>query len=169
MASMETDLNVRMAERRDIDCMASMAAALRDELGQREPSEAEFHERIGGLIDDPDTDYLLATGSGGACLGFVQQRYRRSIWSAGEEANLEELFVVAGSRRLGLGARLVKMAVERALSRGCEAVMLDTNERNLGAIAFYKRLGFRFSFTHTTTEITGGREVLLEKPLRAPS
>ena len=68
-------------------------------------------------------------------------------------------------RRLGLGAKLVEMAIERARSRGCDVVTLDTNERNLGAIAFYKRLGFRFSYTHTTTEITGGREVLLDKPL----
>ncbi len=166
MAPMETDLDVRLAERRDLDCMASMVAALRDELGQVEPSESEFRERIGGLIDDPDTDYLVATDSDGACLGFVQQRYRRSIWSAGEEANLEELYVARSSRRLGLGARLVGMAVERARSRGCEAVMLDTNERNEGAIALYKRLGFRFSFTHTRTEITGGREVLLDRPLR---
>ena len=162
---METDFNVAAADRVDVPCMAAMAAALRDELGQDEPTESEFRERIAGLINDPDTDYLVATDSDGACLGFVQQRYRRSIWSAGEEANLEELYVSQSARRLGLGARLVEMAVERARSRGCDVVTLDTNERNLGAIALYKRLGFRFSFTHTTTEITGGRELLLDRPL----
>ena len=162
---METEFNVASASEADVPCMASMATALRDELGQGEPSESEFRERIADLIDDPDTDYLVATDSDGACLGFVQQRYRRSIWSASEEANLEELFVTRRARRLGLGAKLVEMAIERARSRGCDVVTLDTNERNLGAIAFYKRLGFRFSYTHTTTEITGGREVLLDKPL----
>jgi len=162
---METEFSVRLAEPADAPCLAAMATALRQELGEQAPSEAEFLERIEELLDDPNTDYFVALDPVGGCLAFLQQRYRRSIWSQGEEANLEALFVFAGSRRLGLGARLVEMAVTRARARGCSVVTLDTNERNTKAIALYERLGFRFSFTHGQTEITGGREVLLDKPL----
>jgi ribosomal protein S18 acetylase RimI-like enzyme len=142
-----------------------MATELCNELGEATPSQAEFLVRIEELIQDPNTDYLVARDTEGACLAFLQQRYRRSIWSEGEEANLEDLFVGAGSRRLGLGARLVELAIQRAQARGCAVVTLDTNERNVKAIALYQRLGFRLSFTHVQTEITGGREVLLDKPL----
>jgi ribosomal protein S18 acetylase RimI-like enzyme len=162
---METDFSVQLAEPADARCLATMATELRQELGEESPSLTEFLVRIEGLLHDPNTDYLVARDNDGRCLAFLQQRYRRSIWSEGEEANLEDLFVAAASRSLGLGTRLVELAVERARARGCAVVTLDTNERNLKAIALYERLGFRFSFTHVQTEMTGGREVLLDKPL----
>jgi ribosomal protein S18 acetylase RimI-like enzyme len=162
---METDYSVRLAEPADAQCMATLALGLRDELGEATPSQAEFLVRIEGLLHDSDTDYVVARDTEGNCLAFLQQRYRRSIWSEGEEANLDEVYVAVNSRRLGLGTRLVEMAIQRAQARGCSVVILDTNERNTKAIAMYKSLGFRFSFTHGQSEITGGREVLLDKPL----
>ena len=145
-------------------CISAMADAFRRELGHRQPSRAEFAERAAVLIDDPDTDYLVAFDEVGACAGFLQQRYRRDIWTKGGEAYLEDLFVAQGSRRRGLGRRLVETAVERARARGCSLVTLDTNERNDPAVALYEILGFT-SGGGPATELSGGRQLWLTKRL----
>ena len=143
-----------------------MADSFRSELGRRQPSLAEFAERIEGLIGDPDTDYLVAYDEGRACAGFLQQRYRRDIWTTGGEAYVEDLFVAQGSRRRGLGGRLVQAAVERALARGCSLVTLDTNERNSPAIALYESLGFTCG-GGPATGLGGGRQLWMTRRLGA--
>ena len=161
---MKEDFCIRLGTEADIPCISSMANAFRRELGRQQPSHAEFARRIAGLIDDPDTDYLVAIDKGGACAGFLQQRYRRDIWTTGGEAYVEDLFVAQGSRRLGLGKQLVETAVERARARGCSLVTLDTNERNGPAISLYESLGFTCG-GGPATDLSGGRQLWLTRRL----
>ena len=156
--------HIRLGTGADIPCISAMADAFRRELGRRQPSRDEFARRIMGLIDDPDTDYLVALDENGACSGFLQQRYRRDIWTRGGEAYIEDLFVAQGSRRRGLGGRLVEVAVGRARARGCSLVTLDTNERNGPAIALYESLGFSCG-GGPATELSGGRQLWLTRRL----
>ncbi len=162
--NLDDGFHIRLGAEADVPCISAMADAFRRELGRRQPSRAEFAERIAGLIDDPDTDYLVAFDEGGACAGFLQQRYRRDIWTTGGEAYIEDLFVASGSRRRGLGGRLVEAAVERARARGCSLVTLDTNERNGPAIALYESLGFSCG-GGPAAELSGGRQLWLTRPL----
>ena len=161
---METDFEVRQAGRADLPCLVRMAVDFRRHLGEKMSSEAEYGERIEFLLDDPETDFLVALDGTGRCSGFLQQRYRRSIWSDGGDAYLEDLFVVDGSRRQGLGGRLVEMAVDRARTRGCVRLTLNTMEPNLDARALYARFGFR-SGNVSASEVAGNHELWLEKPL----
>ena len=156
--------HIRLGTGADVPCISAMADAFRRELGRRQPSREEFARRITGLIDDPDTDYLVALDENEACSGFLQQRYRRDIWTTGGEAYIEDLFVAQGSRRRGLGGRLVEEAVERARARGCSLVTLDTNERNSPAIALYESLGFSCG-GGPATELSGGRQLWLTRRL----
>jgi ribosomal protein S18 acetylase RimI-like enzyme len=46
------------------------------------------------------------------------------------------------ARRGGLGAELVRAAIERARERGCRRMELDVNDANEPARRLYERMGF---------------------------
>jgi ribosomal protein S18 acetylase RimI-like enzyme len=139
---MLTNFVVRLAGPPDLACVAAMADGFRRLEGRERPTEDELAERITPMMDDPDTDFFVATDSDGRCAGFLQQRYRLTIWTDGGDAYIETVFVPEHARRQGLGRQLVEAAMDRARQRGCSLITLDTNERNKRAIALYERLGF---------------------------
>lgn len=59
-----------------------------------------------------------------------------------DEAEIFNLAVAPQYRRQGHGAALVTAALEGMRSRGIQNVFLEVRESNLGAIAFYEKLGF---------------------------
>ena len=72
----------------------------------------------------------------------VQIRYRFSIWTASDDAWLEDLFVAEEARRSGLGRAMVLAAIDRAEQRNCRRIELDVDDVNEPARALYKNLGF---------------------------
>ena len=137
------DVNIRIASLEDIDCLVQLISAFRDypEVSAF-PTEASFRADLPGLISDPNTELLIAGSSGDPCLGFLQQRYRHSLWLSAPEAYIEDLFVVDRARRQGIGQRLVEFAVQRAQARSCPLISVDTMERNEEAVRFHERLDF---------------------------
>ncbi|MGW7435775.1 GNAT family N-acetyltransferase [Streptomyces sp. NPDC054849] len=59
-----------------------------------------------------------------------------------ERALVEAVRVRADRRGAGLGAELMRLAVERARGRGCGLVQLTSDKRRAEAHRFYERLGF---------------------------
>ncbi len=51
--------------------------------------------------------------------------------------------VVPGARRRGLGTRMMDAANDAARARGASLIRLEVSTRNLGAIEFYRGLGYR--------------------------
>ncbi|MBD2095516.1 GNAT family N-acetyltransferase [Trichocoleus sp. FACHB-591] len=158
---MATDLNIRIASAADLESLVRLAGAFRDQLRQLSPSNAEFWDAIARLLQDPDTEFFLAQDAQGNALGYIQCRYRYSAWVVGYQAELEDVFVLPEVRRQGAGRQLVQFAIDRAIEKGCRSIGLNTNERNIGAIALYQQLGLRAerSLWH------GGRQLWLEKAL----
>ena len=60
-----------------------------------------------------------------------------------DDAHLDLLGVDPAHRRAGLGTRLLEWLEKPALVAGIGAVFLEVREHNLGAQAFYARLGYR--------------------------
>jgi len=158
---MAPGLTVRVATAGDLDALVGLAVAFRDSLGRSDPADAEFRTSLDRLLADFDTEFLLACGSAGEALGYVQSRYRWSAWSGGLEAELEDVFVAETARRDGVGRWLVLGAIERARARGCRRLGLNTNERNEAALALYRRLGF----CSERARWDGGRQLWLELAL----
>ncbi len=158
------DFEVRVGGRDDVACIAEMADGFRRLEGREHPTESELAERILPLLDDTDTEFLVALNADGHCAGFLQQRYRRTIWTDGGDAYIETVFVTEHSRGVGLGKQLVETAMGRARDRGCSMITLDTSERNVRAIALYERLGFVNS-GGPDSEISGGRQLWFEQAL----
>jgi ribosomal protein S18 acetylase RimI-like enzyme len=156
-----THLNIQIARATDLDLLVRLASAFRDYLQQSSPSDAEFRDAIARLLQDPDTEFFLAQDAQGIAFGYIQCRYRYSVWVSGYQAELEDVFVLPEVRRQGVGRQLVQFAIDRAIAKECRSIGLNTNERNTGAIALYQQLGLKAE----RSLWQGGRQLGLEKIL----
>ena len=118
-------------------------ADFRDHLTLSAPTDEEMSAGVARLLDDPDTEFLLAAPEDGAPpAGVAQLRFRYGVWRAGGDCLLEDLFVDPGARGAGLGHALIDATLDRARARGCRRVELDVNEANDTAIRLYESAGF---------------------------
>jgi ribosomal protein S18 acetylase RimI-like enzyme len=148
------------AQAEDIENVAALIAAFRSWWGKDEPTLEQIRETTALLIDDPNTEFLLAApGDGARPAGVCQLRYRLSVWTGADDCWLEDLYVDDSARGTGLGRALVNAAFESARQRGCRRMELDVNEQNTAAIAFYESLGF------TTEPKPPGRTLFVSRKL----
>jgi ribosomal protein S18 acetylase RimI-like enzyme len=131
------------AEPHEAATVARLLVDFRDWCGSDWPSANAFLASVERLIEQPDTEFLLASVDDDAPpVGVCQLRYRFSVWMAAEDCWLEDLYVADAGRRRGVGRALVATALERATARGARRIELDTNETNAAALALYQALGF---------------------------
>ncbi len=127
----------------EADAIARLLVAFRDHMGASWPSENAFLASVERLLEDRDTEFLLATPDDDSPpAGVLQLRFRFSVWKAAPDAWLEDLFVRKQARRCGVADALVTLAIARALGRGAKRIELDTNEDNRAALALYRLHGF---------------------------
>jgi GNAT superfamily N-acetyltransferase len=138
---------IRLAGPDDLDAVASLLVAFRDWWGSSTPSDETFRSTAAVLLEDPNTEYLLAGDA-----GLAQLRYRLSVWTGVEDCWLEDLYVRDSARGTGVGRALVEACLEGARARGCRRIELDVQETNAPAIGLYERCGF--SATPKGTERT---------------
>jgi GNAT superfamily N-acetyltransferase len=150
-----------IAQLHEAEAVADLLVAFRDHMGSSWPSDNAFLASVERLLEDRDTEFLLATADGGSPpAGVLQLRFRFSVWKAAPDAWLEDLFVCAAARRAGVGDALVTLAIERARARGAKRIELDCNERNAGARALYERHGFS-----PRSKGGEGRDLFLGRPI----
>ena len=126
-----------MAQPSDAPIVAELMSAFRDHIDRDVPTNSEIRATVERLLEDPNTEYLLAGGE-----GVCQLRYRLSVWTATEDCWLEDLYVTAEARGTGLGKALIETAFERARARGCKRIQLDVADDNSRAIDVYTAAGF---------------------------
>jgi ribosomal protein S18 acetylase RimI-like enzyme len=83
-----------------------------------------------------------------AAPGWVAERDGRPVGlltGAARDDGWEVVLLVATERRTGVGSALVAAVLDEARAAGAARVWLVTTNDNLGALAFYQRLGFRLS------------------------
>ena len=132
-------VEVRLAKRGDEADVGTLIAGFRDFMREAEPSDGRIAQVVEELIDDDDTEFLLA---GDPPVGVAQLRFRRSVWTGSDDAWLEDVFVREQARGEGAGRALVQGCIERARARGCKRIQLDTVDRNTEALTLYESLGF---------------------------
>lgn len=136
---MGPEIPIRKAPRGDAAEVARLLAGFRDYYGESEPSSEAMLGVVERLVDDPNTEFLLA---GEPAVAVAQLRYRLSAWTGLEDCWLEDLFVEEASRGDGVGRALTEACVQQARRRGCARIQLDANEANGKAIDLYRDLGF---------------------------
>jgi len=157
---MAEKFEIRLAEKSDVALVIRIVRRFRDHLGEHYPREDSIAASVEGLLCDPNTDFLIGMGQQGAVLGYVQLRYRVSLWNPGLEVQLDDLFVTPDARRKGLGEQLLQGALARAHARGGSLIGLNTNERNSNALRLYTRSGFT-----SERKRWGGRQLWLERSI----
>ena len=127
----------------EAEIVARLLVAFRDHMGYEWPSENAFLAGVERLIEERDTEFLLAApDEDSPPSGVVQLRFRHGIWRAGGDCLVEDVFVEETARGRGVARALLELATERALERGCRRMELDVNEANIGALALYESFGF---------------------------
>ncbi|KAB1075792.1 GNAT family N-acetyltransferase [Methylobacterium planeticum] len=88
----------------------------------------------------------LAVHDDGRALGLVHTVRHRSCWTIGDYCYLQDLFVAAEARGLGLGRALIEHVYREASASGCSRVHWLTHETNRDAMLLYDRIGDRSGF-----------------------
>ena len=60
-------------------------------------------------------------------------------------AEIYNIAVDAGHRRLGVGGQLMRKVIERSRQKGARRLILEVRKSNQGAVRFYSDFGFRVS------------------------
>lgn len=130
------------AEEADLDQVAALLGEFRESFGDPAPDLARMRASAARIRAGGDGVFLLGALGGGAAEGVCQVRFRASVWSDGDDAWLEDLFVRRRARHRGLARALATTAIEHSLARGCARIELDVDESNLPALGLYRSLGF---------------------------
>jgi ribosomal protein S18 acetylase RimI-like enzyme len=127
----------------EAETVARLLIAFRDHLGCDWPSDNAFLAGVEKLMDDRNTEFVLAAPDDDSPpAGVVQLRFRWGIWRAGGDCLVEDVFVAAHARGKGVARALLELATERARERGCRRMELDVNEANEAGLALYRSFGF---------------------------
>jgi ribosomal protein S18 acetylase RimI-like enzyme len=130
---------IRIADRTDADAIGRLLYAFNREFDEPTPEPPALAERIRQLLDGGDTLVLLA---GDGPDGLAVLRFRASIWSAGLECYLAELYITPARRGQGLGRALMEAVLRAARDRGADTMDIGVDEPDLAARRLYESLGF---------------------------
>jgi len=142
-------MSVRQAAAADAGDIARLLHDFNTEYGEPTPGVDALAQRMRELLAG-DTVVLLA---GDGPDGLAVLRLRSSIWTAGLECYLAELYVVPALRRQGRGRALMEAALELARKRGADWMELNTDEGDVAARALYERLGFKATAEYYEREL----------------
>lgn len=113
------------------------------EYGETEPSPEEVAALALPQLESGEVAVLFAPDtSGDDPAGFAQLRFHLSLYSAGPDATLEELWVRPAARGRGLGRALLEAAMAHARQRGADRIELNTSTDDAAARALYGSAGF---------------------------
>ena len=135
-------MNIRKATRADVPAIVALYAddvlgRARETPDELAPYLAAFDALSGEIFVGEHEGRIVSTLQ----LTIIQQLSYRGA----KVAEIEAVRVATELRGGGLGAELVRWAVERARAAGCVRVQLTSNKERVDAHRFYERLGFRRS------------------------
>lgn len=107
----------------------------------------------------PDIDGAIARDESGRAVGIVHWLTHAGTWTTTEYCYLEDLFVSADARGLGVGAALIEHVRRWAEQRGADKVYWLTAETNARARRLYDQVATRTGFIHYEVPLNDGLDV----------
>ncbi|GIJ58026.1 N-acetyltransferase [Virgisporangium aurantiacum] len=143
LAELDGGVVLRRAEREDLPRLLELLAA--DQLGARRERTDDLspYEAAFAAIDADPAQLLVVAADGDRVVGTFQLTFIPGLARRGAlRAQLEAVRVAAEYRNRGLGAAMMRWAIDEARSRGCALVQLTSDRTREDAHRFYERLGF---------------------------
>lgn len=132
--------DLRVGRPDDAALLGRMLYEFNAEYDQTEPAAELMGELAGPQLSSGEVAVVF--GPGDPPDGFAQLRFRLSLYEAGPDACLEELWVRPHARGTGLGRALLAAAMDLARSRGATRIDLNTTVGDEAARALYVKCGF---------------------------
>jgi len=150
-------MKVRVATQEDLPEILKMLfqdqATPSDELGPNAPCYADALREM----QASGTNVTYVAELDGRIVGTFMLTFIRHLLRQGSlVAQIEAVRVEAPLRGRGLGAEMMRWAIEEARRRGCSRVQLTTNNARKDAHRFYERLGFRATHLGMKLRLDGG-------------
>jgi GNAT superfamily N-acetyltransferase len=133
------DLAIRPADVMDAETIGQLLHDFNREFDEPTPGQGIIAERIRQLLAADQIAVLLG---GTEPHGLVLLRFCPALYADALDCYVEELYVVPGRRRQGLGQALMEAAIELARGKGAADMYLGTGQDDTAARALYERLGF---------------------------
>ncbi|WIY02738.1 GNAT family N-acetyltransferase [Amycolatopsis mongoliensis] len=143
-----SDYTIRRARREDIGAIVRMLAD--DQLGatRDDPHDLEPYLRAFAQIDADPNQLLVVVTSGDEPVGTLQLTIIPGLARRGAlRGQVEAVRIHADHRGSGLGADLMRWAIDESRRHGCALVQLTSDVSRADAHRFYERLGFTPSHT----------------------
>ncbi|WP_103350363.1 GNAT family N-acetyltransferase [Amycolatopsis sp. CA-128772] len=143
-----TNYTIRKAQRDDVGAIVRMLAddqlsATRDDPRDLEPYLGAFDH-----IDADPNQLLVVVVSDNEPVGTLQLTIIPGLARRGAlRGQIEAVRIRADHRGSGLGANLIRWAINESRQRGCALVQLTSDVSRTDAHRFYERLGFAPSHT----------------------
>lgn len=135
---------IRPAQPPDYGEVVGMLQALSADVGNpRKPLASVDSLLTCGPSGRKQFEMLVAEPPAEAALdGLCLYSWVFSGWRGATGLFIADLYVAPPARGIGLGRGLLAAAVSRESTNGARFLKLDVDHQNLGAIAFYEKLGF---------------------------
>lgn len=140
-AVIEGQGRVRPMARHDVPVAAGLIARLARHYDERPTIDAARLEA--DLLAGAPAFHGLVVERFGYVVGYALMTPRESASPATRVLDLHQLFVIEGSRGLGLGRALAGSVVDVAREAGCGLIVARAHAANSHARGFYGALGFQ--------------------------
>ena len=137
------EIVLRSATAADAADIARLLRGLNEHLGQPSVRGMSAAEVVAyGFGERPAFEAILAVRGDGRAVGLALSFFTFSTWRGRPGVYVQDLYVEPAARGAGLGRRLLAAAAAAgAAARGCDHLRLTVAAANVGAQAFYRRLG----------------------------
>jgi GNAT superfamily N-acetyltransferase len=105
-------------------------------------AHADYVDALAEITADPNEEMIIVDEDG-VPVGCFQLSYLPGLMRRGmKRGQIEVVHVAATHRNRGIGAQMMRWAVERCRQNKCSMVQLTSNKKRVDAHRFYERLGF---------------------------
>lgn len=134
------DITIRLANAADFAAVYDFVNRLEGEVMDQSSQQLLYLKNV----MHPEVIYLLAAADGRS-VGFLSCHIQDLLHHGGKIGEIQEMYVDADFRGLGVGQQLVKKIKQIAKSRGVLQLEVTSRLSRTDAHRFYEREGFDFS------------------------
>ncbi|APZ46420.1 GNAT family N-acetyltransferase [Polaribacter reichenbachii] len=144
---MTKTMNFRKATEKDLAEIVKMMAD--DVLGKKRenfqsPLPIEYVKAFQKINIDKNQELIVLENENLEVIGTMQLTFIQYIsYVGGIRAQVENVFIKANQRGLGMGKKMLEWAIKRAKEKNAHIIQLTSNKERPRAIKFYEELGFK--------------------------